>query len=367
MIGDAPVPGATTVGQSPLTDEELADYDAGNHEDADSGPSAEELANATRVKDVSAGRDLGRRGRGDEEPNEETGAQQPDEDEAPPDDERDLGDDQEAEVATGQRPALKPPPSAPIREARAKPAAGPAAAAVAGKKRTLLLAMVGAGAVALIVLALVVVKLAGGGGKSRVVVAVRPDMGFTVTVNPPGKVFDGAKAIELVPGEYELDVRPASEGYKGQKKKVSLKSGETKSVGIVFLRLEGGGTQPGAGAETPPPKVEPPAPGPEPVAKDDPGLKASPEPPKTEPRLEAPSGILKSFNAVITSAEPGVEIVIDGHLAGKTPERDAEGSRPLEDVQGHGEEGRLRADELRDRRPQEAREGGRCRSSWSGK
>ncbi len=299
VIGDAPPGGATTVGQSPFAKPdpdgesgEAVDQEAANHTRIQAGISSSEEPEAEAASEHE-----------DFEDNEAA----PDDEEAPSDDEGQALDE-EAEVATGQHQPIRSP-------SKGKPAK----AGLLDDKKKLMMAMIGAGAVALLILALVAVKLVGGGGKARVVVGVSPKMAFTVTVTPPGKVFDGAKAIELDPGDYELDVRPASEGYKGLKKKVSLKGGETKPVAVAFQREEGGDEEKPPG-EAAPPKGEPDK---AEVAKAEPPTKA-PEPakvePTPEPKGEPPSGVLKSFDAVVTSPEPGVEIFIDGRLAGKTPD-----------------------------------------------
>ena len=276
VIGDdAPLGGATSIGPSPFAKNETRMYEQDGAQDESN---AEEAGQDEQQQD-------------DDQNYEQNEGAQADEVEPEQDEEADP-----TSIPAGQRQALptkqRPPPP------RVRAAAGKTAPAD-GKRKGLLIAIAATAVLALVVIIAAAVKFAGGPKSAVVIVATPKDVPFSVTINPGQlRVDKPTKAIELEPGEYTLEFKPTSPGYLSAKKSVSLKPGKTAGVTVTFQRSEP------EVAVKPPPDAVPDTP---------------PKPPDTKTPDTKTAEVPALWSVVISSAEPGVEIFLDGKSRGVAP------------------------------------------------
>ena len=334
VIGDAPVSAPTTIGPSPFAHQETREFDEGvdpssGEYDSEQGPGlADDLYQTSR--DHLAIRE---------------------------DREVELEDENPTRPPPSKRAQRKLPP-----RATAKPASG---------RRGLLIAIAATGIVALLVLGAALVKFFVGGAKSGIVFAPSPrSVRFSVTVKPGDKVFnESAKQVEFDPGDYVLDVRPSSpDVYSAFRMQVKIREGKMGVVALDFkahLRstevglaapVPSEGRAPSgplkapeaAGAEAPPPPPPPP-PGGLAVKADDSQPASGNEPKrlgKADPQPDSPQGSAtaarpverppsepvrpppeerrpppptSNWSATVFIDEPGVDLFVDGRLAGTSP------------------------------------------------
>jgi serine/threonine protein kinase len=267
VIGDAPVGGATSIGPSPYAGNETRMFPS----DGEDEQAADDEEQASAEADEEAY---------DEHADDEVQAEDA---EAPPSVSDETIEPRSRRPAPERRPTPRP-------AASQKAARGPAApaATVDVKRKTLLIAIAATGVLAVLVLGVAAWRFANAGPKSGVVVRVTPrDVGFTVLINPGQRsAVSPAEPIELAPGDYTIEIKPEDPAYLPVKKRISLKPGKTEPVAVVFSKAEG--------APEPPREPEKPAAPPEPAAP-------------------------TTWTAVISSAEPGVEIALQGKRVGTTP------------------------------------------------
>ncbi len=168
------------------------------------------------------------------------------------------------------------------------------------RRKTILFVSVGVG-IAIILAVIAVILLST--NPARLVIQTIPEGPFKVTVSKTadgeGKTYDGAQAIELDPGDYFVDVVPASKAFQRKRLKVHLGGNQMLALPPVVLN-----------------PVGPPSRQPEPIEKKPAPTEVKPPEPKP---TEARAGEAKFFAAMISSDEPGVEISVDGKKYGKTP------------------------------------------------
>lgn len=160
------------------------------------------------------------------------------------------------------------------------------------------LALVGGGALLLLLLTLAAVVLLRN-NPAHLAVWVDPDVPFTLQVSSQGadpKIYDGAKAVLLDPGEYIVDVIPAKKEYLRKRLQVRLSGSQNLPVNVK-LEL----------ANRPPPEPEP-----------------KPNPGGLQPDDKAEAAAA-TFVLIVTADEEGVELTLDGKKLGKTPGVKAEG------------------------------------------
>jgi serine/threonine protein kinase len=269
VIGDAPVGGATSIGPSPFANGGRGETRVFQGDDSLENPQGDEHGHDDAEADAH---------------DDEQGGDAAHEDEHDePVDEAD-----EAEVITGQRQGLKAPPARqppkPVAKAtRPKQASG-------GKRTGLIAAVVVAAVLALVVGGLAIQRALMQSSSSKLFLSVTPaELRYTVTVQPGNHQYSEATVatgIALEPGDYTLELHPQQSGYLPEKKLVTLKPGEkTRTVKIAFKSKD--------------PQPEP-----------------TPEP---EPKPD-PATPVTAFTALISASEAGVEVSVDGKVAGKTPD-----------------------------------------------
>ncbi len=282
VIGDAPVSGATSIGPSPF---------AGNETRMFQGSGGDEEEQQQEYDEQEQAQD-------DDEAYEQDQAQ---------DDYAEEEEPEQAEVPTGQRAPVQRRVT-PRGQVKAQPAgrSQPKAAPADGKRKGLLIAIAATAVLAVVVIGAAAFKFVGAGPKSGVYIrASQKEVSYTLTVNPGQvTVTDPTEAIELAPGEYNLEFRPTDPAYLVHKRLVSVKEGKTEAVTVTFARGEPA-KDPRPDDPAPPPK--------DPVAP--------PDTPVKDPTPAAPT----TWVATITSSEPGVEIALDGKKLGVTPNVEVKG------------------------------------------
>ncbi|MFO0596756.1 MAG: serine/threonine-protein kinase [Myxococcaceae bacterium] len=284
VIGDAPVGGATSIGPSPFAKSETRMYDTGEGDEEAPPDDQGDQGDEAPVDDEQVEEQA------DEEPQEE-----------------ELGE--EENQATGERPALNARTKVDPKQAKAaqqtvrKP---PAKGAPADNKRKgLLIAIAATGVLVLIVAIAGIVKFMGG-SKSLVVINSSPkDVNYSVLINPGElRLEKPTKPIELDPGEYSFEFK-APGGYLNVKKNISVKAGKTtpQVISVTFAKAE-----PDKVVEVKPP---------DPV---DTNTVKTPDPTKPPDKVpDPPKPEVTLWSVTITCDEPGVEIVLDGKSRGTTP------------------------------------------------
>ena len=240
-------------------------------------------------------------------------------DEEPIEDADELGDENAHDDTDSQAKAIadEPEPTNPsqtqapkvrqVRRTQASKASNASAPMPAGRRKVILFGSIG-GAATIVLAIIAVVMLTT--NPARLAIQTSPEGPFKVTVSKTaegdGKTYDGAQAIELDPGDYYVDVVPASKLYQRKRLKVHLSGNQMLALPVVLTPTS--------------PSGKPPEPG-EPKPTDLKPADAKPtdlKPADAKP-ADAKPGEAKTFTATISSDEPGIEISVDGKKVGKTP------------------------------------------------
>ncbi|MBL9039567.1 MAG: protein kinase [Archangium sp.] len=173
--------------------------------------------------------------------------------------------------------------------------------------RLRVVAMVSAVLVIGVVATAAAIKVLRSAPASIVVMAKPDDVPFSVVIG--GQTYTTTtQAIAVEPGDYDIEVQPQDAAYPPVHVTVSVKAGESNK--IVQVALTKGAAEPPA--LPPPPDPLPDTPAPPPKAPSDP--KAAPVAPPSVPPTPA------RYSVVISSPEPGIEIVFRERVVGRTPE-----------------------------------------------
>lgn len=290
VIGDAPVGGATSIGPSPFAKNETRMYDTGENGDEEQVEGQVE-----------------EQGESTSEEEQQDGQEQQD------------GEEQQEEVAEGtdERPALPRTKVNPPGNNRRPPRTQPRGNAPAGdgKRKGLLIAIAATGVLVLIVAVAGILKFMGG-PKSSVMISTSPkDVPYSMVINPGALRFEkSGKPVELDPGEYTVEIKPAAPGFLSSKKQFSVKPGKAQVISITLQRSE-----PEPVKNDPPPDTNNP---PDPVAVKPPDTVKPPDankPPDTNKPPDAVKPPASLWSVTITTSEPGAEVMMDGKSRGTTP------------------------------------------------
>ncbi len=297
VIGDAPeYSGQTMVGPSPLAPKP-GDDSTGERpqvpttrlfkEHGEEGDEEEASEDNDALGDVSSSDDTDGQGRAsvDEEPQEE-----------------------EEQASVDPTNATIPPKPRPVRRSQPRKNDSVVASMPPSRKRLVIFGGIG-GAIIILMGLISVLMLAN--NPARLAIQTTPEGPFTVKVSKTAEggenTYDGAQAIELDPGDYFVDVIPASKAYQRKRLKVHLSGNQMLALPVV-LNPTG---PPARGEEKKPARTE-----------------AKPPPSETKPTEARPAEVkpeLKAYTVNISSDEPNVEFTVDGKKAGKSPRAKVEG------------------------------------------
>ncbi len=293
VIGDAPeYSGQTMVGPSPLAPAP-GDDSTGERPQVpttrlfkEHGEDEEPSGDGDALGDVSSSDDTDGQGRAssvDEEPQEEEGQGSPD-----------------------PTNATMPPKPKPVRRSQPKRNDSAVASMPPNRKKLVIFGSIGG---AIVILMGVVAVLMMASNPARLAIQTTPEGPFTVKVSKTAeggeKTYDGAQAIELDPGDYFVDVIPASKAYQRKRLKVHLSGNQMLALPVV-LNPTG-----------PPPRGEDKKP------ETKPAVPTEAKPTEAKPTEAKPE--LKAYTLNISSEEPNVEFTVDGKKAGKSPRAKVEG------------------------------------------